>query len=213
MSDFGQLRSSEPASQPMTFLWRTPEAGSDGLIGTYSRSNTLDRFDFRNGKHIEFSGTTPVLRFDGRTRDLMAFDCLSNTAAPMVSQRMAQVLHDACPQDIQLVPARIEAADGDLDGWSLLNVTATVLAINHKKSAYTTVPGTQEIMSFRHLEYLEGCLNEHQLARDAEYLGHLLVSDSLAHTLSGFAGVSFERPQEVYYQTMSRRWNSANDAR
>lgn len=197
----------------MTFLWQYPETTSDGLIGTYLRSNALDRFELRRGKRIEVHEAVPTVRFDGRTRDLLAFDCLSNTAAPLISQRMAQALRDTCSQDVQLLPARIEAADGGLDGWSLLNSTATVRAINHKKSVYTMVRGTQAIMSFRHLEYLEGCLGEHQLARDAEYLGHLLVSDSLAQALSGFAGVSFERPEEVYYQTMSRRWNSANDAR
>ncbi|MDQ0027790.1 hypothetical protein J2X90_005626 [Variovorax paradoxus] len=197
----------------MTFLWRISETNADGLIGTYSRSNGLDRFELRRGKRIEVNEAMPTVRFDGRTRDLLAFDCLSNTAAPLVSQRMAQALRDSCAQDVQLVPARIEAADGVLDGWSLLNATATVRAINHRKSVYTMVPGTQAIMSFRHLEYLEGCLGEHQLARDAEYLGHLLVSDSLAQALSDFAGASFERPEEAYYETMSRRWNSANDAR
>lgn len=194
----------------MTFLWRIPETSSDGLIGTYSRSNALDRFEFRKGKRIEVVAAMPTVRFDGRSRDLLAFDCLSNTAAPLLSQRMAQALRDTCAQDVELVPARIVAADGVLDGWSLLNATATVRAINHKKSVYTMVPGTQAIMSFRHLEYLEGCLGDHQLARDAEYHSHLLVSDSLARALSGFAGVSFERPEEVYYQTMSRRWNAAN---
>lgn len=197
----------------MTFLWQCPETSSDGLIGTYSRSNALDRFELRRGKRIEVNEGGPTVRFDARTRDLLTFDCLSNTAAPLISQRMAQALRDTCSQDVQLLPARIEAADGALDGWSLLNSTATVRAIDHEKSVYTMVRGTQAIMSFRHLEYLEGCLGEHQLARDAEYLGHLLVSDSLAKGLSGFAGVSFERPEEVYYQTMSRRWNAANDAR
>lgn len=197
----------------MTFLWRSPETGLDGLIGTYTRSNALDRFELRRGERIKGSEALPTVRFDGRTRDLMTFDCLANTAAPLVNQRVAQVLRDTCPEDIQLVPAKIEAADGGMDGWSLLNVTSKVLAIDHKKSAYTMVRGTQAIMSFRHLEYLEGCLGDHQLARDAEYLGHLLVSDSLAQALSGFTGVAFERPEEVYYQTMSRRWNAANDAR
>ncbi|MDP9975350.1 hypothetical protein J2W39_006640 [Variovorax paradoxus] len=197
----------------MTFLWRIPETSLDGRIGTYSRLNALDRFELRKGRPIEVNGAMPTVRFDGQTRDLMAFDCLSNTAAPLVSQRVVQALRDTCAQDVQLVPARIEAADGSLDGWSLLNVTATVRAVNHKKSVYTMVPGTQAIMSFRHLEYLEGCLGEHQLARDAEYLGHLLVSDSLAQALSDFAGVSFERPEDVYYQPMNARWNSANDVR
>jgi len=45
-----------------------------------------------------------------------------------------------------------------------------------------------------------------------EYKSHILVSDELAHTLSCFQGASFQRPQEVYYQSMSSYWNAANDS-
>lgn len=189
----------------MTYLWRIPETNSDGLIGTYLRSNGLDRFELRKGKRIKVNEAMPTVQFDERTHCLLAFDCLSNIAAPLISQRMAQVLLDICAQDVQLVPARIEAADGVLDGWSLLNATATVRAINHSKSVYTMVPGTQAIMGFRHLEFLEDCLVGHQIARDTEYLGHLLVSDSLAQALSDFSGATFERPEEAYHQSMRRR--------
>ncbi len=189
----------------MTFLWRIPETNSDGLIGTYLRSNGLDRFELRKGKRIEVSEARPIVQFDELTHGLLTFDCLANTAAPLVSQRMAQVLLNTCERDFQLVPARIEAADGVLDGWSLLNATASVRAIDHSRSIYTMVPGTRAIMSFQHLEFLEDCLVGHQLARDAEYLGHLLVSDSLAQALSDFSGTTFERPEEAYHQSMSRR--------
>ena len=54
--------------------------------------------------------------------------------------------------------------------------------------------------SFRYLTYKSGCMGSHKLARDAENLGHILVTEEIkeAFEKEKIKGVWFVKPEDYY---------------
>ena len=182
----------------MVYIWRVPEDYPQSLFGEYQREGAPDRFLLKRGEHLPAQFGVPVIRFDGVIADLRKFDCLANNAlVPLVNARCAAILTEVASKDVQFIPTRVEAADGVTDEFSLLNVTSKVKCIDRERSVFSFVPGTQQIMSFRKLEYFESCLGEHRLARDSDYLGHLLLDDAASMRLRGCTGIALRRPSEI----------------
>ena len=92
----------------------------------------LDRV-FSNGEHVQFQGP---IRVDfnphisrGRPVD---YSELSIESAPVVHVRVASILAELAPSDIQLVPVLIE---GQPDQFVIVNVTRVVRCIDERRSA------------------------------------------------------------------------------
>lgn len=184
----------------MVSLWRVPDDHPVGMIGEYQRSVSPDRFLFRKGEGLPADVGVPVVRINAESEDIRIYDCLPNNAmVPLVGPRLGSFLMQCSPGDVQLVNARVLARNGEVEGFSFLNVTSKVFCIDHVESEYSFVPGTAQIMSFRKLRYLSGCLGSHRIARDCEYLSHILVCDELAKMLgeNGFSGVSLQAADRV----------------
>ena len=180
------------------FLWKIPDDYPENLIGTYERDISPDRFIFLQGKEIPIDGPRPVLSFDAPVGVLEEFADLANNAlVPLVSSEVASILQRHCPHDIQLIDAQVLASDKNLPGYRIVNATHTVRSINHEKSDYSIVPGTNEIMGFRKLVCLPGCLGSHAIARDGEYLSNLLICRGLRDLLSGAKGLGMFGPAEM----------------
>lgn len=164
----------------MTLLWRIPEEYPEECIGTYDKVASFDRFLLKRGQPISVTESRPVVRFAVTAERLRAYDCLSNTAqVPLISGRLLGALQELCGCDFQAIPALVVATNTHMEDFAFLNVTTAIKAIDHARSTYTFVPGTKEIMSFRQLHYVPGCLGTRHLARDIEYRPHLLVSDEV----------------------------------
>lgn len=130
----------------------------------------------------------------------MPYSCLPNDGMiPLIRKDFGDFLIKELGRDIQFINARIRTLEAASDDYFILNVTSKVVGIDPERSDFNLVPGTQQIMSFKRLSYVEGCLGEHMLARDAEYLSHLLVSAELVEILNGYklSCVEFQRPEEV----------------
>lgn len=184
----------------MNYLWRIPESYPESLIGEYLRDRSPDRFIFRRGVRVPEDVGTPVLRFNASCERLLQYDCLPNNAmVPLLRGDLATLLLERAPADVQLVKAEVLALDGQSDAFFLLNVTAMVTGIDKSQSTLTYLPGTKQILSFKRLAYLDDCLGEHELARDAEYTAHLLVSEGLVASLRArrVTGVEFCLPSEI----------------
>lgn len=184
----------------MTYLWRIPDDYPRSMIGEYKREGTPDRFLFKRSELVPESVGLPGVKFDASCAELRKFDCLSSNAqVPIVSPDLAKFLLEFAPNDIQFVSMQVEANDGAIEDYVLLNVIKKVSCINHDISKYMIVPGTTEIMGFRQLDFVSGCMGEHSLARDSEYLSHLLVADHVAHHFvgRGFKGVALVEPVDV----------------
>jgi hypothetical protein len=173
----------------MVHLWRVSDDYPQSLIGAYQRATGPDRFLLKKGERLSDQAGIPAIRFEGTLQRLREFDCLANDAlVPLVNAKCGSLLMALAPDDVELVAARVEASDGVTEEFSFVNVISKVKGIDHERSSYRYVPGTKQIMSFRKLEYVETCLGEHGLARDAEYMGHLLVADRIATRLRREAG-------------------------
>ncbi|UVW28438.1 Imm43 family immunity protein [Massilia sp. H6] len=184
----------------MTYLWRIPDDYPRSLIGEYQREGTPDRFLFKRSERVSGLAGLPKVKFDASCAKLRQFDCLSSNAqVPIVSPALAEFLLRFASNDVQLMKLDINGTDGSIGDYFLLNVVKKVLCIDHKVSKYTLVPGTTEIMGFRQLSFLDNCMGEHALARDSEYLSHLLVSDRVADNLmrNGFHGVALVDPSDI----------------
>lgn len=186
----------------MTYLWRIPDKYPQSLIGVYDKNNIRDRFSFKRGEKITIDSDRPIINFENATLSRLSnFGCLaSNVMVPIVNEKICKVLSDFFPDDVQFCDVIVRAKDGDSEEFKLVNVINTVKGIDHDKSTYTLVPGTQQIMGFRALKYQDRCMTEKsQLARDSEYLSHLIVSEKVCDVLSelNLPGLAFYKAEDI----------------
>jgi hypothetical protein len=180
------------------FLWEIRDDYPERLIGEYQRDVSPDRFLYKKGKAIPEDLPSPVFRFSATTEVLRKRPDLANNAMiPLISMEVAEVLHRHCPNDVQLIPARITAKDGELPGYSIVNATHTVHCIDHERSIYKKMTGADAILSFQRLVCLSGCMGVHALARDEEYLSHLLVRGDLRESLGFLKLLGLYQPSEM----------------
>ena len=186
----------------MVYLWKIPSEYPDKLIGEYDKNLSPDRFIFTDGEIVSIGKNYPVITFEASIDELKRLDCLCNNAMlPVISERLACTLKEFASADIQLIDVVISASDGELVGYSLLNVTAKVIGIDKAASKFTLIPGTESIMGFKSLRYSSDCMGDHMLARDAEYSSNLMVSDGLVERLitMNLLGVGLYRPEDMNF--------------
>lgn len=184
----------------MVYLWKIPDEYPETLIGEYDRENSPDRFIFKRGEMLSSDLEKPFIKFDASVQDLRELDDLANNAmVPVINGRLAAILADLAPEDIQLIDVVINAKDGELEGYKIVNIISKVIGIDKEQSKFTLVPGTDQIMSFRSLKYRDDCLKGRHLARDAEYSSNLIVSQALAERLMDMKlkGVGLYLPENI----------------
>lgn len=178
----------------MPLLWRIPDEYGQNEIGRYDRVHGPDRFVFLNGSRLsEPLGAKPRASFNCRTSDLLKYDCIwTDARIPIVSERLKDFLAIRAPQDIQVFGMDISAADGDLPGYYLLNVSHSIDVIDVSSSTYRVVPGSKEIMSFSDLRLIECGMENLTIGRDKAYPSFLFVGEGLANEIHAarFFGVA-----------------------
>lgn len=183
-----------------TYLWRIPDDYPQRLIGGYQDAVSPDRFLFKMGEPLPTPLEQPSIRFDATLGELSKFDCLcSNAMIPLVNFSVAEALMKICSDEVEFIKTKVTGNDGVLDDYLILNATRKVYCIDRDGSEYTSVPGTDRIMSFRKATHLENCLGEHKIARDTEYLSHLVVSDVIKElfTMEKFTGIALINPSDI----------------
>jgi hypothetical protein len=191
----------------MIYLWECPENFLNHDVGEYDRDVSPDRFLLSDGRPLnagEFS-PVPTVDFEVPQKRLLKFDCLpNNSSIPLVNTRTKSILENLASNEVQFFPARLNCKDGELEGYYFLNVTRTIVGIDHEKSIYTKMLTVDAISRFRYLTYKPGCMGEYQLARDKEYLGNLLVSGKIKSIFEQerITGVWLVRPED-YYRPLS----------
>lgn len=185
------------------YLWRIPEEYPEKLIGRYERERSPDRFLFRQGKPIkdDLLLSTPIIKFEVTESQLKKYDCLVNSSMiPLVSPKLAALLSKLAGKDIELIDANVECVDGEFEDYKILNVTHLIKGIDHELSKYTKMKQADAILGFKRLVHKPGCLKDYHLARDEEYKGHLLVSQSIFEAFKSekITGVWLAMPEEFY---------------
>lgn len=185
-----------------TYLWEASKGYPQKCIGAYDHDHLPDYLLFRRGLKIssEQLFTQPILTFECSKDELKAYDCLlSVIPAPVVNQRLAEVLKKHAADDIQLLDIKLVCEDGELEGYRIVNVIHTIRGIDHERSVYTKYKD-KFIISLKRLVLKPGYMGRYQLAREEEDKGHLLVSQSLYDILQAyrFKGVRLVTPEDYY---------------
>lgn len=183
----------------MTFLWRLSDTFPDRMYGKFNKQRGPSQFAFWKGKDISEGLPTPDFYFDAAGKSLDRWDVLGNDAGlPLVSPRLIKVLSTVAANDVQYLEANVTAKTTPMEGWSLLNPLNAVKAIDRESSDFWLIPGAQQIGGFRKLRFVANCLGSYHIARDAEYLAHILVDldVKLAFERAGIRGVTFIPPED-----------------
>jgi hypothetical protein len=186
----------------MPYLWRIPDDYPEENIGEYVRAKSPDAALFRKGTAASSDVGIPIVRFDSPLAVLANYACLPNSSTlPLVNENLAIALVNLAPNNIQLIQSRIVASDGENDSFFTLNITSKVSGINKNRSQFILITGTDHIRSFSELEYFDDCLGHNLIAREADYLPHILVSAVLVETLKELKvstlGAAFLRSNEI----------------
>lgn len=187
----------------MIYSWKIPEKFLNRDLGEYGRDCSPDRFLLFSGRKLtsnEFD-LMPTVYFEVSKKRVLKFDCLPNNAQiPLVNNRIKTILENLAPDDVQFFPAKLVCCDGELKGYYYINITHMIVGIDHEKSIYTKMKMADVISGFHYLTYKEGCMGVHQLARDQEYEGNLLVSEKIKSVFDKehITGVWLVRPEDFY---------------
>ena len=184
----------------MTYIWQIHDSYPELMIGEYDRKNGHGRFLLKKGQRLGDEIGPWRFTFQALVANLRKLDDLANnTLVPLISPRLAKLVLAITDQDAQLLPVEIDASDGTIREYRLLNVLAQLPAVDRSVSEFSLIPGSNEVMKFRKLVLLEGCLGDHQLARCKEYSSYLLVSDKMASPMldSQMAGMQMTLPQNI----------------
>lgn len=167
------------------YIWQTHHTYPESLVGVHDRGITPDPYIFKRGSIVGPLLKRPVFRVASPARRLRAVTDISNTiGVPLVNEAISAVLTGAAPDDVELIEATVLASDEEIPGYRILNAIHKVSAIDRGVSDFHYVRGTSSIMAFRKLRLLESCLGEYEMARNQEYLPHLLISNRLRDRLN-----------------------------
>lgn len=126
----------------MIYLWNPSDNILNKEIGEYDTDCSPDRFLLKAGRKLEpeeFSAV-PVVNFEIPKARALKFDCLDNNAmVPLINERVQDILEEIAPNEVQFFPARIICVDGELEGYSFLNVTVEIEGID-KEKRFMTAP-------------------------------------------------------------------------
>lgn len=145
----------------------------------------------------------PILNVKATQSELLKkYDSIPNSCGlPLVSKNIVDILLQLAPDDVQFFDAEIHCKDGILMGYKLLNLTSKIKGIDHEQSVYTIMEGLPNVIyDFKKAIYKTGCMGHHKLARDEEYLSHILVTEEIkqAFEKEKINGVWFVTPEEWY---------------
>jgi hypothetical protein len=182
-------------------LWFTPSNFPSRLLGSYDHENSPDYLSLMQATPIEETHPTPLFKFTAPQRRLAKFDVLPNSImVPLISSKVASLLAQICPHDIQLIPARIKTSDVSIDDHFLLNVVTAISGIDHARSSVEVIRGTKHMVKVNCLRYFPRAVRDHHLARESEYCTFLWASDEVVRRFARekIKGCAFEPPEAIH---------------
>jgi hypothetical protein len=161
----------------MIWLWRNPKTLSQNRMGKYIQDSGTDRFEFRKCVILDpDSVLAPKVVFSCDEKYLL--DVLPNSGALLiVSRKVLGILSDICPNDYQVFDANVFVGDKSIEGYSILNILNQVEVFDMEKCLIKKYMGT--ITSIEKIIYKTDNLFGHDIALNAEFTSHVLVSDRI----------------------------------
>jgi len=183
-----------------SYLWDTSDDYPESCIGQYDKEKSPDRFELRQGKRLADDFGPVIFRFRQPARELQGWDCLENNAlVPLIGPRAFEALSKIADTDVQALTTRVHTSDGELDGYRAINIVRVIQCADLERSRFKKIVGSDRIMKFTSLRHRPNCLGDHHIAREFEYLSHIIVSDVIREIFSRahITGVRFIKSDEV----------------
>lgn len=187
----------------MLYLWEMPRNCKQKAIAEYDENLSTDRFLFRQGIKLDSQKINKRIIFHHNLpkNTVNELDSIpNNSASPLVNQKVVDILLKLAPEDVQFFDSEIRCNDGIVMDYKLLNLTSKITGIDYEKSICEYIKEIEGPIGFKYLTYKPGCMGSHKLARDAEYLGNLLITDEIKQFFEKeqIKGVWFAKPEEWY---------------
>lgn len=137
-------------------------------------------------------------------KEFTKFDCLpNNSTAPLINQKVLNILNKLCPSDIQAFSATIIPDKGSSfenhDYW-LINIAKTVDPIDHANTEFSYTPKSLggDIIGAKKLRFLR--MNFTGIARNQLFSSLKIISPSLAQTFkeAKVTGVQFIEDKDYF---------------
>ena len=168
-----------------TYVWSGPPDYPEESIGVYDRERSSDRFRLLRCAVLDLPNFAAVVRFEVSVSSLSTWPHLMTSAiVPLVSRAVQDLLGQHAAADCQLIPCQVEARDGTLDSYAFTNVTTEAAVADMRRSEYSLISGTENVMGFERLVCGPRGLGDHALARETNCASVLYVSATLATLLS-----------------------------
>lgn len=183
-----------------TYLWDTSDEYPEDLVLEYDREQSIDRFALKRGAPIPRSNVI-VLRTRAAPKRLTPWDALENAAmVPLLTERALSILRATAIHDFQELPAKIIAGQTEITEYRVVNVTSVVNCADLDRSQYSRIQGSDRILKFSTLRHMPDCMGSHHIARDGQYLSHIVVSETLRERFvaAQIRGVRFRFPEECF---------------
>lgn len=181
----------------MERIWQIEDNYPESLIGKYDRKAGPDRLLLRRGKTLSKEEKEWKFTFEASVKQLYGIDDLANcTLTPLVSPKLASLIGEYTSNDVEFLPARIQACDGEITDYQLLNSLSTKSAVDFEESDPVFIPGTDAVMKFNRLRLRKNSLGTHHIARCEEYRSYLLISNVLADAIEN-SGMTFSLPESI----------------
>lgn len=163
----------------MIWIWDEPKTLPEKRVGEYLKDTGTDRFEFRKAIKLDPNQViVPKVIF--RCNEKYLYDILPNSAfLIIVSGKVLNILRNICPEDFQVFEANVFVDEKRVENYYLINVLNEVEVIDRDKSVFKLIADTNAIRKFEKIVYKTDNLLGHDIARNADYHSHVLVSDRL----------------------------------
>jgi hypothetical protein len=186
-----------PALHILTMSMDYPES----LVGLYREDRSPDPYALCVGKRYPEPAAVAHLRFKRPAAAVSKRNLPEHGGAgvPLVSPRLASLLQERCPADIQLLEARVLAGGAALRGYRLVNLLRKESVVDRTRSDVVHIHGTEAILKFNKLRFSRTDLGGRHIARVKEWNPMIVVSDVLREEILelGLSGWAFIRGEDV----------------
>ena len=152
----------------------------------YDHAHNVDYMEFSTGKKIHGDVAPVIFNVKGRVSiaSIKSYDYLFSDGPDVVSAHCARLLRDKCPEDIQLLPAKIKVNDEVAGEYFVLNVLNKDFAFDVKNCVYVplikTMPDGPK--KFKKISLLNK-VPAFDIFRASESRFYVVLSDRLAQNL------------------------------
>lgn len=163
----------------MVYIWTVPRDYPLSMVGEHHPIGSADYLDYREARRLpDDYRAVDFIKFEQPIEKVLRYDNLeSSISPPIVSPRLREAIEKLAPADVQFLPVRIVARDGQSDDYSIVNALKKVDAVDLGVSEPQFLADGISVIGWRKLVHRPDGMGDAGIGRDINYMGHLLVSE------------------------------------